>query len=81
MVQAYTTAAVINYSLAAPEDPAKPTQFMPHYRKPEPNEAAPVSPITEDELLDWQTRVANLAAELKVGHGPMLDEIRSKADG
>jgi hypothetical protein len=37
--------------------------------------------MTPDEIIDWQTRVANLAAELKVGHGPMLDEIRSKSDG
>jgi hypothetical protein len=81
MIQAYTTAAIINYSLAAPDDPAQPIQFMPHYKKPAPDEAVPANPITEDELTDWQTRVANLAAELKAGGGPMLEEIKAKANG
>ena len=80
MIQAYTTAAIINYSLAAPDDPAQPIQFMPHYRKSAPAEAVPANPITQDELTDWQTRVANLAAEMKAGHGPMLSEIQSKSN-
>lgn len=81
MIQAYTTAAVINYSLAAPEQGVKPTDFMPHYRRPEADAKTASAPkFTADELQDWQTRVMNLAAELKQGHGPMLDEIKAKAD-
>jgi hypothetical protein len=81
MIQAYTTSAVINYSLGAPEEPILPISFMPNYRAPKTQIAnKPTHKLTEDELTDWQSRVANLAAELKLGHGPMLDEIRSQSD-
>lgn len=79
-MHAYTTAAVINYSLGAPEEGIEPQRFMPNFRQPKAEELPPPT-MTPDEIIDWQTRVANLAAELKVGHGPMLDEIRSKSDG
>lgn len=81
MIQAYTTAAIINYSLAAPDEPAQPTQFMPHYQKPKLDGDVVQNTISEDALLDWQTRIANLAAELKAGKGPLLDEIKAQSNG
>lgn len=79
-IQAYTTAAVINYSLGAPEDAVQPMRFMPHWKTPQQVVATTGTAFTEDVILDWQTRVANLAAEMKQGHGPMLDEIRKQSN-
>jgi hypothetical protein len=79
MVGAFTTAAVINFSFAPPKEPVEPREFMPNFKAP--SEQTPQTTLTEDDLLDWQIQIANLSAEMKAGGGPMLDEIRSKADG
>lgn len=81
MIQAYTTAAIINYSLGAPETPAQPVDFIPHYQRPASEASTKPVKLTEGELQDWNTRVMNLAAELKQGHGPMLDAMKEKANG
>lgn len=80
MLPAYTTAAVINYSLGAPDEPVQPTRFMPHWRQPKSAPSVTHRRYTEDEVIDWQARVAQLAAEMKQGHGAMLDEIRKQSD-
>jgi hypothetical protein len=79
MIQAYTTSAVINFSMGAPDEVVQPMRYMPSYRAAQPAVSRPL--FTEDEVIDWETRVAQLAAELKQGHGAMLDEIRSQSDG
>ncbi len=76
MIQAYTTAAIINYSMGAPESPAQPLLFMPSYREATGTEPAKPK-MTADDVIDWQARVAQLAAELKQGHGPTLDRINA----
>jgi hypothetical protein len=82
MIQAYTTSAVINYSMGHPEEPVQPISFAPNYRQlPVETAETPKLNYTEDEVLDWQARVANLAAELKQGGGAMLDQIRSASNG
>jgi hypothetical protein len=30
---------------------------------------------SDDDVMDWHSRIANLAAEMKAGGGPLLDEI------
>jgi hypothetical protein len=81
MIQAQTTASIINYSLSPPEHPVKPADLCFNYKPPVPVEKPKGPVITEDILIDWQARVANLAAELKQGHGPMLDEIKRQSNG
>jgi hypothetical protein len=74
MLHAYTTANVINRSFAPPEEPVKVTDFMPNFRQMDIAED-PKPKVSEDEALMWQTRIANLAAEMKQGHGPLLESI------
>jgi len=80
MIQAYTTSAVIN-TMGAPEEPVPPTKFMPNWRQPKqaPSDTQ-FKRLTLAEITDWQARVVNLAAELRQGHGPMLDEIRKQSN-
>jgi hypothetical protein len=80
MVQAQTTAAVVNFAFGAPEDPVNPSMFCFHLPEKKVQESAPKR-YGEDEIIEWQARVANLAAEMKMGGGPMLDAIRSEANG
>jgi hypothetical protein len=83
MVQAFTTAAIINFSMGAPSKPVRPLEFMPHFRKPTravETETTQGRSHTKDEIQDWNLRIANLAAELKQGHGPMLDAIKKEAN-
>lgn len=78
MVQAQTTAAIINYAFSPPETPVQPSDLCFNHWPPKPVDAQQKkSSITEDELIDWQARVENLAAEMKAGGGPMLDEINN----
>jgi hypothetical protein len=82
MIQAQTTAAIINYSFSPPETAVKPSDLCFNFRPPKSAAVSkPVRKYTEGEIVDWQARVANLTSELKRGGGPMLDEIRSKSDG
>lgn len=84
MIQAFTTAAIVNYAFSPPKDPVQPAMFMPNYLGHESDAVEPSTSVrkyTGDEIIDWQARVANLVHELKQGNGPMLDEIRSRSDG
>lgn len=75
MLHGYTTMAVINHGFAPPENPVRVIDFMPNFRHADVEE--PSRPkITEDEALMWQANIANLAAEMKQGHGPLLDSIQ-----
>lgn len=77
-MHAYTTAAIINFSFSPPRDPVSHTLFMPNYVA-EPSsrpEEPPVRRYTDEEIIEWQARVASLAAEMKAGQGPLLDEIK-----
>lgn len=64
MVQAFTTAAIVNHSLYRPADPVQPKDFMPNY-------AAPVAPqpkgdpIAEDVLADYRSKRAHIGALLQ----------------
>lgn len=79
MMHAQTTAAIINFAFSPLENPVEPWIFCPNLGDPEDK---PVRRrFTEDEVIDFDTRVANLAAELKAGGGPMLDEIRRASNG
>lgn len=82
MVHAFTTAAVINYAFSSPEKPVQPSDFMPNHRDVVSTDSPSQAPrrYTDDEVLDWQARVAQLAAEMKQGHGAMLDEIRENSN-
>ncbi len=81
MLHAYTTTAVINFSTGAPDIPATPEVFMPNYTRPDEVRSNPGVPIDEDALTDWQTRIANLALEMRQGGGPLMDEMRGRSDG
>jgi hypothetical protein len=82
MMHAYTTAAIINFSFSPPRDPVSHTLFMPNYVA-EPSSSAeqpPAPKYTEEEIIEWQARVASLAAEMRAGHGPLLEEIKRGSD-
>jgi hypothetical protein len=79
MLHAYTTSAVINFAFSAPEKPVQPADFMPNYTVKPVIDSKPA--FTEDDVVDWQAKVANLAAEMKVGGGPLLDELQDKSRG
>lgn len=79
MIQAQTTAAVINYAFGAPSDPVNASAFCFSLDKAKPQPAA--KRYTDDEIIDWQAKVANLAAELKAGGGPTLDSIQGESYG
>lgn len=69
MLQAQTTTAIINYAFSPPEHPVQPIDFCFNFRKPKTSEVqSPRAKYTADEIIDWQTRVANLAAELRKGN-------------
>jgi hypothetical protein len=78
MIQAFTTAAVINFSFAPPQKPVLPREFMPNLKSDNDSVAESVPAFTEDELIEWHTRIANLAVEMKAGGGPLLDELNRK---
>lgn len=78
MVHAFTTAAVINFSFAPPKEPVQPSAFMPNLHTEE-EKPAPVRKMSENEVVEWQARVASLALEMKAGGGPMLEEIQRNA--
>lgn len=75
MVGAFTTAAVINHSVYAPEKPISPLQFMPNHRESEPPK--PQIPTEEHQAMKdtYTAQVLQLAYEMKQGHGPMYDRI------
>lgn len=75
MVAAHTTAAVLNWRFwRNREEPAKVTDFMPNYRKPE--IAAPdKSPEQMQAESDFNVRIAELAEQMRVGAGPLYEEI------
>lgn len=79
MLHAQITAAVINFAFSPPNKPAQPADFC--FNLERTIQPPPVKKFTQDELMDWETRVMNLASELKAGGGPMLDEIRRTSDG
>lgn len=67
MLQAMTTAAVINYAFSPPEHPVSASDFCFNLRPPK--VAQVQAKYTEDDIIDWQTRVANLAAEMRKTQG------------
>ena len=62
MVAAFTTAAIVNFSLSAPEKPVAPLEWMPNYKAPQ--IAAPSSHSKADRTA-FDCRRAQLTAELK----------------
>lgn len=69
MVGAFTTAAVINYSVNGPEKYISPIRFMPNSIV----EQAPE--LTEEELeneSNYNLKVLQMAAELKAQHGKSI---------
>lgn len=77
-MHAYTTAAIINFSFSPPREPVSHTLFMPNYVAEQSSQPEQPSArkYTEEEIIEWQARVASLAAEMKAGQGPLLDEIK-----
>src|SRR5690242_5958612 len=78
MIQAFTTAAVINFSFAPPQKAVLPKEFMPNFRSEHEPVPENVTVYSEEVVVDWHARIANLAAEMKAGGGPMLDELNRK---
>lgn len=78
MIGAFTTAGVINFSFAPPQKPVLPKEFMPNFRAEQEPVPENVQAYSEEEIVDWHARIANLAAEMKAGGGPMLDELNRK---
>ena len=76
MIQAYTTTAVINYSISAPENPATPYLFMPNHDGPrEMDQQAAIPEQRAEAHQEFQQRALQLAAEIKQGFGPLYEEI------
>lgn len=64
LCHAYTTAALINFSIYAPKEPIAESVFMPNL--PQRREKAPEGPpIDGDELAEYSSKVANIAALLE----------------
>jgi hypothetical protein len=64
MVAAFTTAAVINFSMARPEEGASPLDYMPSHRAYK----SAAAEQTEEELereSDWNIRVMQRAGEIR----------------
>jgi hypothetical protein len=63
MVQALTTAAVINYSLCRPETPVQPKDFMPNFTAPIQKPDGP--PIPFEVRGEFEAKRARVGALLK----------------
>lgn len=64
MIQAFTTAAVINFSLSRPDEAVAPRDFMPNFMvpvKPEPEG----EPVSSEEMQDYLSKRAHVSALLK----------------
>ena len=83
MIQAQTTASIINYSFNPPETAVKPSDLCFNFRqaKTAQADAPPVKKYTEEDIVDWQAMVANLTHELRQGGGPLLAELQKESDG
>jgi len=86
LIQAITTAAVINYSLCRPEEPVSHLKFMPNFTATEQKAEAPVVEVSRDELDDYRSQRAHVSALLQqynaTGKGdPYLVRIGLVADG
>jgi hypothetical protein len=74
LVAGWTTAAVINHSMAPPEEPALPLDFMPHHKM-----SMPKREQTEEELQeehDFNLRALEMGARMKAAA-----KDREKTDG
>jgi len=74
MCAAFTTAAVINHSVYAPEKAVSPLLYMPNHRE---SVTKPSLPPDEHQAMKdaYTAQVLQLAYEMKQGHGPMYDRI------
>lgn len=64
MVQAFTTAAIVNHSLYRPADPVQPKDFMPNYLAPVTSQPKGER-IAEDVLTDYRSKRAHIGALLQ----------------
>jgi hypothetical protein len=65
MLHAFTTAAIINFSLCRPEDPVAPKDFMPNFQPPKPEEPE-VEAVTSEEMANYRSKRAHISALLKI---------------
>lgn len=78
LLQAWTTAAVINYSIRAPQQMVSAELFMPSglgvQAQPQPKKA---DPEMQGRFQLWLAKREQLALELKAGKGKLLEEVLS----
>lgn len=65
MIQAFSTAAIINFSLARPEEPVAPKDFMPNFQLPKAKESEAAT-VTSEEMADYRSKRAHISALLKM---------------
>lgn len=64
MIQAFTTAAVINHSICRPNEPVAPKEFMPNFQLPKAKEPE-AETVTSEEMADYRSQRAHISALLK----------------
>lgn len=65
MIQAFTTAAIINYSLCRPNEPIAPKDFMPNFVVPTAKHEPKGEPVSESDMADYKSKRAHISALLK----------------
>lgn len=79
MCHAFTTAAVLNTSPWPQKKASTPLQWMPNHRRfavsSAPKALKKLTPTQARQHEEKQAKLFALVAELKRGHGPMLDKI------
>jgi hypothetical protein len=64
MIQAFTTAAVINFSLCRPDEAVAPKDFMPNFQLSKAKEPE-AETLTNEEMADYRSKRAHIVALLK----------------
>lgn len=85
MLQAFTTAAIINFSLCRPEEPVAPKDFMPNFQIPKAKEPE-AETVTSEEMADYRSKRAHISALLQIYNAtgkadPYLVQIGLVSDG
>jgi hypothetical protein len=66
MVQAFTTAAIINHSLCRPEEPVQPKDFMPNFAPPvRKQEGPPIPPEVRGAFEAKRAKISRLLKQYK----------------
>jgi hypothetical protein len=66
MIQAFTTAAVVNFSLSRPDEAVAPRDFMPNFMVQAKHSEPEGEPVSEDVMADYRSTRAHIGALLKM---------------